>query len=79
MADEKESKEPEIKKEVPLYVAKHRRNELDGEVYNIGDTTYLDGLTVEEIGHVVGRSYYSVVNPDALSAELVEAIAKEIG
>lgn len=77
MAEKKVKKEAEV--EVPMYVAKHRRNEVDGNVYNVGDKTPLVGLTVEEIGHVVGRSYYSVVNPDALSGELLEAIDKETG
>ena len=82
MADKKE--EPEYFDidefiEVPLYIAKHRRNEVDGNVYNIGDTTTLDALTVAEIGYVVGRGYYSATNPETLSDELLAAIEKEMG
>ena len=79
MTEKKVSKKVELEKEVPLYIAKHRRNEVDGNVYNIGDTTTLDTLSVDEIGYVVGRSFYSVTNPDTLSGELLEAIEKEMG
>lgn len=64
---------------VPVYVAHIRRNEIDGNTYNRGDTTSLEGLTAEQIGYVVGRGYFGVQNPDTLPDDVVEAIKKEMG
>ena len=70
---------PEVDEDAPMYIAHARRNEVDGNLYQIGDLTSLAGLSVDEIGYVVGRAYYGCVNPDTLSDELVAAIDKERG
>ena len=67
------------KKAVPIYIATWRRNELDGNVYEKGDETPLSGLTVAQIGFVVGKGHYTVKNPDALSEGQKSAIKKEMG
>lgn len=64
---------------VPVYVAHQRRNELDGHTYNRGDTTNLEGLSAEQIGYLVGKGYFGVLNPDTLSDEINDAIKKERG
>jgi hypothetical protein len=70
MADEKEK---------PIFVAQSRRAEIDGNHYEIGDQTDLKGLTAAQIGHVVGRGYYGVLNPEALTKTQKDAIEKEQG
>jgi hypothetical protein len=66
-------------KEVPVYIARQRRGELDGGVYDIGDETQLEGLSAEQIGYVVGKGYYAVKNYDALSDDQVKEIEKYKG
>lgn len=41
-----------------LYQARVRRNEVNGDFYNIGDKTPLDGLTDAQKGFVLARFYY---------------------
>ena len=66
-------------KEKPIFVAQARRSEVDGKHYEIGDQTDLKGLTAAQIGHVVGRGYYGVLNPEALTKTQQDAIKKEMG
>jgi hypothetical protein len=63
----------------PIFIAHVRRNEVDGHVYEIGEKTELSGLTNAQIGHVVGRGFYGVLNPDDLSDGQKKAIKKEMG
>ena len=62
-----------------MFVAQVRRNELDGNTYEVGDETPLEGLSDDEIGHVVGRGYFGVLTQDLLTESQVTAIKKEMG
>lgn len=62
-----------------MFVAQVRRNELDGNTYEVGDETPLEGLSDDEIGHVVGKGYFGVLTPDLLTESQVTAIKKEMG
>ena len=64
---------------VPIYVATWRRNEIDGNVYNAGDETSLEGLDDAVIGYLVGSNHYYVKNPAALSEGQIEAIKENGG
>jgi hypothetical protein len=67
------------KDNVLVFKAQRRRNELDGNTYDIGDETPLEGLTDDQIGHVVGRGYYGVLTPELLTESQQAAIKKEMG
>lgn len=64
---------------VLMFVAQKRRSEIDGNVYEIGDKTTLEGLNDEQVGHVVGRGYYGVLTPNLLTESQAAAIKKELG
>ena len=74
MTKKKTGLEPET---IPVYIAHVRRNEVNGETYNRGDTTNLDGYSAEQIGYLVGNSYFGVLNPDTLPEDVAEAIENE--
>ena len=73
MATKKESES------VLMFVAQKRRREIDGNTYDVGDKTPLEGLDDEQIGHVVGKGYYGVLTPNLLSEGQTAAIKKELG
>jgi len=65
--------------EVFKFVAQQRRSEVNGHVYEIGEETNLEGLSDAEIGHVVGRGYYGILEADLITDEQWAEIEKELG